>query len=1369
MRRTLLRSAGPGMALLPLGLLAIGLMKFDTGPLLVHKPSSTANTPAANKLQVVEAYGKLPLSFEANEGQTDNRVDFLSRGSGYTLFLTPTEAVLALRKPVASNRPRRDNGTPRNAEAEQAPAAPTAVLRMKLVGANPSPRVTGLEELPGKSNYFLGNDPDKWHTDVPNYARVQYQDVYPGVDLVYYGNQRQLEYDLVVAPGADPDAIALSFDGVEKLRIDAQGDLVLETAGGEIRQHKPLVYQEVDGIRREIAGSYVLNGGYQVGFQVAAYDAGKPLIIDPVLVYSTYLGGSARDRGRGIAVDAAGNAYVTGTTKSTDFPTANAFQAAFAGNISDDDTFVTKLNTAGNALVYSTYLGGSSFDNGEGIAVDAAGNAYVTGDTESTDFPTVSPFQPTFAFGVVDAFVTKLNTAGSALVYSTYLGGNGLDQGAGIAVDTSGNAYVTGLTRSGDFPTASPFQASSATSGDVFVTKLNASGSALVYSTYLGGSGVENRFGGGIAVDAAGNAYVTGVTESADFPTANPIQPAHGGGRDAFVTKLNAAGNALVYSTYLGGSGNDDGNAIAVDTSGSAYVTGNTDSTNFPTASPFQATKAGSSDAFIVKISDVAVGCTFSIAPTSESFPASGGTGSLALMAPDGCMWTASSNDSWITITSGESGSGNGTVEYSVAANPGASSRTGTMTIAGQTFTVTQAGTAPVSALTVSPLTLSFSGAVGDPPAQQALQVGSDAGTVNWSATVELLNGSGWLTVSPTSGSATLQQPATVTVEVNFAALAAAGVFQAVVSVTNTDTGFSIAVPVQAVVTSPGGQLLLDQTAFLFRVAEGGFAPPAQTLRVLNNGTEPVSWSLSELPPWLTASPQSGTAGVGAAQASAITLAANPSGLAAGVLQVLVTVSAPGASNDPQLFTTTLHVVPTNTPVTADIGPNGMLFVAEQDGALLAEQDLTVSNAGGGTLTADFVAATSSGGDWLMVSPTSGTASGGPFTTQVSVNQARLAAGVCRGTITGTFSAGVPQQVGVLLIVTPPGTALRTQAVGPPRTAQCAPSGLELLATTIGNGLSLPVSFPRVLVAVTVDTCGTVVSDATVLASIEGLNISLRSLGDGFYTGTWTPVSEAAEVTVTFVALHPSFATARRSFTVSTAAAPGAVQLPVLFPEGVVEGAGFTARRPLAPGGIISLFGARFATENNFATQLPLERDLAGDSVRIGDRDAPLYFAGPGQINAQVPFETRPGDDVGVTVNVGDLLTSPQNYRIAPVQPGIFIAGENAAILDASFLLVTAQNPVRAGDTIQIFCTGLGAVQEQVETGAPAPPFSTVQLPVTVTIGGLDAAIAYQGLAPGFVGLYQVNVVVPTGVATGAVPLVLPPDFRFKTPKLTLY
>ena len=357
MRNPLIRSTGPGMALLALGLLAIGLVKFDPGPLLVHKPSSTAKTPAVSKPQLVEAYGKLPLSFEANQGQTDNRVDFLTRGSGYSLFLTPTEAVLALRKPAASSRARTTHAPPGNTEAEQADAVPPAIVHMKLVGANPSPDVSGLEELPGKSNYFLGNDPDKWSTNVPHYAKVQYKDVYPGVDLVYYGNQRQLEYDLVVEPGADPDAITLSFEGVERLHIDAQGDLLLDTPGGEVRQHKPFVYQETDGIRREIAGSYALREGDRVGFQVAAYDASKPLVIDPVLSYSTYLGGSGEDYffGGGIAVDASGNAYVTGTTSSTDFPTANPIQPTFGGG--NDDAFVTKLNAAGNALVYSTYPG----------------------------------------------------------------------------------------------------------------------------------------------------------------------------------------------------------------------------------------------------------------------------------------------------------------------------------------------------------------------------------------------------------------------------------------------------------------------------------------------------------------------------------------------------------------------------------------------------------------------------------------------------------------------------------------------------------------------------------------------------------------------------------------------------------------------------------------------------------------------------------------------------------------------------------------------------------------------------------------------------------------------------------------------------
>ena len=533
------------MALLALGLLAAGLMKLGPHPTLAHRPNSPPTIAKANKPQVVENYGRLPLSFEANQGQTDSQVNFLSRGSGYTLFLTPTEAVLSF--------PSRDR---KGAGASPSPSGPSlpegrTVVRMKLVGANPTPQVEGLEELPGKSNYFLGNDPSQWRTNVPHYAKVQYKDVYPGVDLLYYGNQRQLEYDLVVAPGADPAAIELSFEGVEKLRIDAQGDLLLDTPGGEIRQHKPLIYQEVDGVRREIAGAYVLNGDRQVSFEVAAYDAGEPLIIDPVLIYSTYLGGSFSDRSFGIAVDASGNAYVTGDTSSSDFPTASPVQAS---NVGSGDAFVTKLNAAGNALVYSTYLGGSSRDNGNGIAVDVSGNAYVTGRTDSANFPTASPIQAA-RNGSNDAFVTKLNAAGNALVYSTYLGGTGFEAGFGIAVDASGNAYVAGETGSSDFPTANAIQpAYGGGVRDAFVTKLNPAGSALIYSTYLGGSSTEP--GHGIAVDASGNAYVTGFTASTDFPTASPVQPAFSGGNwDAFVTKLNAAGNALVYSSYLGGMG----------------------------------------------------------------------------------------------------------------------------------------------------------------------------------------------------------------------------------------------------------------------------------------------------------------------------------------------------------------------------------------------------------------------------------------------------------------------------------------------------------------------------------------------------------------------------------------------------------------------------------------------------------------------------------------------------------------------------------------------------------------------------------------------------------------------------------------------
>jgi len=441
----------------------------------------------ASRPQLADVYGNLPMSFEANNGQVDAEVKFLSRGSGYTLFLTPNEAVLMLQRLVAVTDP----------DGIDAEATDHAVLRLQLIGANPNPEVIGQDEQQGKINYFRGSDTTQWRTNIPTYASVIYKDIYPSIDLVYYGNQRRFEYDFIVAPGADPNVIRLAFQGVDEYHVDASGNLVLQTAGGEVIQRAPIIYQQIDGIRQPVNGRYLIVSENQIGFEMAAYDSRQPLIIDPVLEYSTYLGGTnspAAERGFGIAVDAAGYAYLTGVTGATDFPTQNPFQGSYAGG--SRDAFVTKLNPEGNALVYSTYLGGSGDDNSlrGDIVVDASGNAYVTGGTNSDDFPTTpGAFQTVYAGGG-DAFVTKLNSTGSALVYSTYLGGSGAEDSIAIALDASANAYVTGVTTSNDFPTANPFQESFAGgSRDAFVAKLNASGSGLAYSTYLGERIVERK------------------------------------------------------------------------------------------------------------------------------------------------------------------------------------------------------------------------------------------------------------------------------------------------------------------------------------------------------------------------------------------------------------------------------------------------------------------------------------------------------------------------------------------------------------------------------------------------------------------------------------------------------------------------------------------------------------------------------------------------------------------------------------------------------------------------------------------------------------------------------------------------------------
>ena len=620
-----------------------------------------------------QAFARLPIAFEANQGQAGPSIKFLARGLGYTVALTSTDAILSLRNA--------------GHEAE--------TLRMTLVGANGTARVDGRDQLAGRNNYYAGSDPAQWHTNVPTFAKVRYESVYSGIDLVYYGNQRQLEYDFIVSPGARPRAITLAFAGARDMRIDADGSLVLTLARGELRQPAPVTYQEIGGVRKTIASRYIVKDKDQhlVAFEVGRYDTNRPLVIDPTIGYSTYLSGNYYEAAAGVTVDAAGNVYVTGFTTSQDFPATTGpcdqtFGLVFC-------TFVTKLDAAG-AVVYSTVLAGS---DGRSIAVDVAGNAYIAGGAGPM-LSIVNGFQPWQA-GNLDGFVARLSPTGT-LVYSSFIGGggndialgvatdgsghayavgyhnsgngltttanallnynpsygcdgggatgflvrvdtnavgaasldyatniagtyNGTNAALGVSVDATGNAYVVGSTSSPAFPTT-PGALQPTFNGTAqcwvnahpYVVKLNTAPASctpawvngtyltcpesLVYGTHLGGS--ADGSAAGVAIDAAGNAFVTGGTIATDFPTtAGAPQGSNAGGQDAFVAKLNSTASALAYSTYLGGSADDYGNRVAIDASGNAFVIGKTSSTAFPTtADALQGANAGLTDAFVTRV-----------------------------------------------------------------------------------------------------------------------------------------------------------------------------------------------------------------------------------------------------------------------------------------------------------------------------------------------------------------------------------------------------------------------------------------------------------------------------------------------------------------------------------------------------------------------------------------------------------------------------------------------------------------------------------------------------------------------------------------------------------------------------------------------
>jgi uncharacterized protein (TIGR03437 family) len=586
---------GPVCGLLVLVSAAVGILQTAAAP----GPPAAASRPKLTAAQT------LPLRFEPNLGQSDPTVSFVARGAGYQLLLKPAEAVLALEGPKTGSSARRTRAGGKHVSHTRADrpsvnsaAEPVAVVRLQLAGANASSLLRAESALGGYSNYFLGNDPSQWLKHIPHYGRVRAVGVYPGIDLTYYGSQGRLEYDFIVAPGSDPAAIELTFDGIERLHIDDAGELVLTTSSGELRQQRPIVYQPTAEERRLVAADYSLRGERRVGFRLGEYDPGLPLVIDPILTFSSYLGGSLFDEMHGVALGAQGNLFVSGTTGSANFPAPNPRRPRSGPS----DTVVLKLDPQAATVLYSTFLGGSSDEAlFHWLVADASGNAYVAGSTESTDFPTLKPIQGSSGGGFEDVYVTKLDANGD-LVYSTYLGGNGDDFAEGITLDAAGAFYVAGGTNSTNFPTRNPRQAAFGGGDyDAYLTKINAAGSALVYSTYLGGPGVE--IGSDVAVDSEGSAYLAGNTSSANFPaTPGAYRTTGAGGTDAYLTKLNPDGSAIVYSTRLGGSGDDFAIAVAVDSAGSAYVGGATDSTNFPVMS-IQATNAGGQDVFVTKFS----------------------------------------------------------------------------------------------------------------------------------------------------------------------------------------------------------------------------------------------------------------------------------------------------------------------------------------------------------------------------------------------------------------------------------------------------------------------------------------------------------------------------------------------------------------------------------------------------------------------------------------------------------------------------------------------------------------------------------------------------------------------------------------------
>ena len=1377
-----------------------------------HPAESAPFPEAGGKLS--HDYGNLPLAFEPNVGQTDARVRFLARGAGMAAFFTDTETIMVLSRSQATKPGRLGREEAGAGEVER------AVVRMKLAGAGQPQRARGLEKLPGVSNYFIGNDPSKWRTDVPHYGRIQYEGVYPGIDLVWYGNQRRLEYDFVVAPGADPRQIQVAYEGVESVRLEGNGELVLRTALGEVRQQKPQVYQEIGGKRVEVPARYGILEGNRVTFELSRYDPKRELRIDPVvLVYSTYLGGSVVDQGSGIAVDAAGSAYVTGETWSTNFPTQSAYQATFQGGTGD--AFVAKLTPAGNALVYSTYLGGSGIESGCGIAVDAAGSAYVTGFTSSTDFPTQSPYQGTFQGGrssvPTDAFVAKLTPTGNALVYSTYLGGSGGNEsGLGIAVDGAGSAYVTGFTWSTNFPTQSSYQGTLHGDQDAFVTKLTPAGNALVYSTYLGGSG--NDAGSGIAVDAAGSAYVTGVTTSANFPTQAPYQGTYqGGGGDAFVTKLTPAGDALAYSTYLGGNVVDSGLGIAVDAAGSAYVTGYTWSTNFPTQSAYFGRGA-----FVTKLTPAGNALVY-----STYLGGSGDDGGGAAIAVDAAGsayvtgWTKSTSfptqlPYQATFQGGDSDAfvtkltpaGNALVYSTYLGGSGNESGLGIAVDAAGSAYVT-GDTTSAYFPTQSPYQATFQGTsdafvtkLALPTAQP--RIGSlgtcsnatIAGAYGYAISGKLVSTGGGLVAFADSGSFVadgsghLSGSSSTSVGAGIKRRQISGTY----TISQDCTGSATLVDNLGDSISLGMVVVDDGRGIDFIETDPG-AIISGSARVRGNhctaatltggyGYALEGWGLGSTGYQVPFADAGALFSDGKGDFTGTTTSSSAGVIAKRAISGTYTVAddcTGGAS-----FVDSLGQRMNLDIVVVDFGRE-VKFIQSDVGTVISggakQRSGYCSNPSVSGPYAyaiqGFVAAGNSFGAFAdsgrLVADGNGNLSG---TSTVSENGAisrRTLRGSysvdqdCRGSAVLNASSGysvvldcviVDNGRGIQFIQTDTGTVIsggarKQEAVNCTNGTVSGSYGFSIDGWLTATGFDAYADTGRLVV-----NGGNSFSGSTT-SSLDG-NVNSRTLTGNYNmnsdcTGSATFKDTNGNVLSLDFSAEAGGRELRFIQTDSGTVISGTGVRQFSLPwEAVVNAASF---RPtgLVPGSLFTIFGTKLSNSEAYAATIPLPTTVGGAPVTISGKPVPLVYVNPGQINAQIPWEIPPGQ-AQLVVSVGGAASRPVDLRIVQASPGIFAYNVNRAVVINPDGTVNSQSsPAHAGQVLVGYLTGAGPVNASgpVATGAANPGgVSPVTLPFTVSVGGKEVHADYLGLAPYWVGLYQVNFTVPS-LPTGDYPLVV--------------